>query len=71
MACALMVTYKLISIWFPAHSFATISGIILSIGIVGSITATAPLAMAVNWMGWRKSFLLIALIHLLSPCGST
>jgi predicted MFS family arabinose efflux permease len=64
MACVLMGTYTLISIWFPARSFATISGIILSIGIVGSITATAPLAMAVNWIGWRKSFLLIALIHL-------
>jgi len=64
MACALMGPYKLISIWFPPHAFATISGIILSIGTLGGIVATAPLAFAVNWIGWRGAFLLIALIHL-------
>ncbi|MBW1672883.1 MAG: MFS transporter, partial [Deltaproteobacteria bacterium] len=64
MACALMGPYKLISIWFPPRAFATTSGLILSIGTMGSIVATAPLAFAVNWIGWRKAFLLIALIHL-------
>jgi sugar phosphate permease len=64
MACALMGTYKFLSIWFPSHAFATISGIILSIGTLGSIVATAPLAVAVDWIGWRKAFILIAIIHL-------
>ncbi|MBW1614736.1 MAG: MFS transporter [Deltaproteobacteria bacterium] len=64
MACALMGPYKLISVWFPARAFATISGLILSIGTLGSIVATAPLAFAVNWIGWRKAFLFIAFIHL-------
>ncbi len=64
MACALMGTYKFISIWFPPHAFATISGLILSIGTLGSIVATAPLAVAVDWIGWRKAFLVIAIIHL-------
>jgi len=64
MACALMGPYKLISIWFPPHAFATTSGLILSIGTLGSIVATAPLPFAVNWIGWRGAFLLIALIHL-------
>ena len=65
MACALMGTYKFISEWFPSHSFATISGIIISFGTVGNVAATAPLAFAVDWMGWRNAFILIALIHLL------
>lgn len=64
MACALMGPYKLISVWFPPHAFATISGLILSIGTLGSIVATAPLAVTVNWIGWRKAFLGIAIIHL-------
>ena len=64
MACALMGPYKLISIWFPPRAFATTSGLILSIGTLGSIVATAPLAFAVNWIGWRGAFFLIALIHL-------
>jgi sugar phosphate permease len=64
MACALMGPYKLISLWFPPHAFGTTSGIILSVGTLGGIVATAPLAFAVNWIGWRGAFLLIALIHL-------
>ena len=64
MACALMGPYKLISLWFPPRAFGTTSGIILSIGTLGGIVATAPLAFSVNWIGWRGSFLLIALIHL-------
>jgi len=65
MACALMGTYKLLTIWFPPDTFATMSGFVLSIGTLGNVFATAPLAMAVNWLGWRKVFLFIALIHLL------
>lgn len=64
MACALMGPYKLISLWFPTHAFGTTSGLILSIGTLGNIVATAPLAFAVNWVGWRGAFVLIALIHL-------
>jgi len=65
MACALMGTFKLISLLFATNAFTTISGIILSIGTLGNILATAPLAFAVDLIGWRKAFLLIALIHLL------
>jgi sugar phosphate permease len=65
MACALMVTYKFISNWFPPNAFATMSGFVLSIGTLGNMLATAPLALAVKSMGWRKAFLLIALFHFL------
>jgi MFS family permease len=64
MACALMGTFTFISTWFPSRAFTTISGVIISIGMLGSIGATAPLAFAVDWVGWRKAFLLIALVHL-------
>jgi sugar phosphate permease len=64
MACALMGTFKFISLWFPPRTFATISGLIVSIGTLGNIVATAPLAFAVDWIGWRKAFLLISIIHL-------
>jgi len=63
MACALMGTFTFISTWFPRRSFTTISGILLSIGMLGSIGATVPLAFAVDGLGWRKTFLLIALVH--------
>jgi sugar phosphate permease len=60
-----MGTYKHISIWFPPGAFATISGLTLSIGTLGNAVATAPLAVAVTLVGWRKAFLLIVCIHLL------
>lgn len=65
MACALMGTYKHISIWFAPGAFATISGLTLSIGTLGNAVATAPLAVAVNLIGWRKAFLLVVCIHLI------
>jgi len=64
MACALMGPMKLFTVWFPVRAFATLSGVLISIGVIGSVVATAPLAIAVDWMGWRKSFLSVALIHL-------
>jgi predicted MFS family arabinose efflux permease len=63
MACALMGTFTFIYTWFPSRAFATISGVILSIGMLGSIGATVPLAFAVDGLGWRKTFILIALVH--------
>ena len=65
MACALMGTFKLISLWFPPYKFTTVSGIILSIGTLGNILATAPLAFTVDLIGWRRAFLLIAIAHLI------
>ena len=64
MACCMMGIFKLVSVWFPPHAFTTISGFILSIATLGSIGATAPLAFAVDWIGWRNAFLVIALVHL-------
>lgn len=63
MACGLMGTFQLISVWFPPRLFTTISGIFLAIGTLGSLGATVPLAVAVEWAGWRKTFLLIAVVH--------
>jgi len=63
MASALMGTFKLLTIWYPPQTFATMSSVVLSIGVLGVIFATAPLAVAVDWMGWRKALLLVALTH--------
>ena len=64
MACGLMGPLKLFTVWFSPGTFATVSAVFASIGFMGNIVATAPLAAVVDWIGWRKSFLLFALIHL-------
>jgi sugar phosphate permease len=65
MACNLMGTLKLMTTWFGPHSFATLSGIVFSIGTIGSIAATTPLVFLAREIGWRHSFILIAGVNLL------
>ncbi|MBU0734202.1 MAG: MFS transporter, partial [Proteobacteria bacterium] len=65
MACNLMGTLKLLTVWFSPSSFATLTGIVFSIGMVGNMAATTPLVLLVNAMGWRDSFLVIAGVNLL------
>ncbi len=64
MACNLMGTFKLLTHWFGPLVFATLSGVVVSIGTLGNIVATTPLVMLVEHMGWRQSFQLIAGINL-------
>lgn len=45
-----------ISRWFPPDRFATLTGIVLSVGLVGNLIATTPLAWATQAVGWRTVF---------------
>ncbi len=65
MACNFMGTLKLITIWFDAKQFATLSAFVVSIGTLGNIAAATPLVLMVQAIGWRKSFLVLAVITLL------
>jgi sugar phosphate permease len=65
MACNLMGTLKLLTVWFKPSSFATLTGVVFSIGTVGNMAATSPLVFLVNVMGWRHSFMVIAGVNLL------
>lgn len=65
MACNLMGTLKLLTDWFRPLVFATLSGIIVSLGTVGNMVSTTPLVYLVEKMGWRASFLVIAAVNLL------
>jgi len=60
MAANFMGTLKLLTVWFDLRKFATLSGIILSIGSLGSLAATSPLALLVQTLGWRVSFYVLA-----------
>lgn len=65
MACSLIGTFKILTIWFgPAH-FATLSAIIISIGSLGTLASTTPLVLSAQWLGWRSTFFLISFSHLL------
>ena len=68
MACNLMGTLKLVSNWFGPLTFATLSGVVFSIGTLGNIIATTPLVLLVEHMGWRHSYQFIAAINLALTC---
>ncbi|MBS7623180.1 MFS transporter, partial [Candidatus Bathyarchaeota archaeon] len=57
---AFLCIAKLISSWFDVRSFASLTGLVVSIGNIGALAASAPLALVVTSLGWRSSFLLIA-----------
>lgn len=50
--------------WFPADRFAALSGLQISIGTIGALMATAPLAFATEQIGWRASFVVAGLVTL-------
>ncbi len=58
-ASVLMATFTLFSHWYSKQEFGRVSGLMVAIGNLGNLCATAPLALAVGMFGWRSSFLLV------------
>lgn len=56
MAANLMGGLKLFTRWFSAGEFATMSGLLVGAGTLGNIAASTPLALLVDLIGWRSSF---------------
>src|SRR5215204_6220188 len=48
-----------ISRWFPPDRFSTMAALVLSIGLVGNLLATTPLAWGTELMGWRGVFAIV------------
>ncbi len=65
MACNLMGTFKLLTLWFSPRKFAVLMGVVVACGSVGNMVATTPLVVLVENIGWRAGFQLIAVIHFL------
>jgi predicted MFS family arabinose efflux permease len=63
MASVLMGTFKVFVLTFPADKFATLSGIIMSVGAIGTIAGTTPLAWLNLAIGWRLTFILTAVLN--------
>jgi predicted MFS family arabinose efflux permease len=45
-----------ISRWFPPDRFSTVTAMVMSIGLLGNLGATTPLAWASEAIGWRAVF---------------
>lgn len=62
---AVVGTLKLASNWFPAHRFAFLTGMMVTLGMLGAIFGEAPLALLVDHWGWRQSMIIMGVIGLL------
>ena len=59
-AC-LMASFKAFSQWFPLERQASLNATIMAAGGFGALTATVPLGWALPVIGWRGSFIALAL----------
>lgn len=51
--------------WFRTREFTTMTGLIVVVGSVGFLLATTPLALIVDWFGWRIAFSIITMYSLI------
>jgi MFS family permease len=58
-------TLKTLAEWYPPERFSAMTGLLVSMGGVGSLLASAPLAQAVQIVGWRNAFTGLAAITIL------
>jgi len=53
---------KIAADWFPLSHFGTLSAVTATVGVLGALGGTVPLAALVAAAGWRRAFILIALL---------
>lgn len=63
-AFAAVGTMKLAANWFPAQRFALLTGLMVTLGMLGAIGGEAPLALLVDNFGWRHSMVIMGVIGL-------
>ena len=64
MASMLMGPLKVFTLRFPSNQFATLLGLTVALGTVGSVLAASPLAYATSIIGWRISIATAGIITL-------
>ncbi|OEU46952.1 MAG: MFS transporter [Desulfobacterales bacterium S7086C20] len=58
-------TMKVLAEWFRVREFATMTGILMAMGGVGTLAAATPLALISTMIGWRFSFVAVGIVTLL------
>lgn len=54
-AFAFVNSMKLIANWFPARQFAFLSGLMMTVAMLGAVAGQAPLAQFIKWLDWRMA----------------
>lgn len=62
--CAFLGSLKIATLWFHPERLALVVGFTLLIGKIGASFGQAPLALLIDWIGWRQ-----ALLYVIVPIG--
>ncbi len=69
LSCVYVPTLKIFSIWFRKNEYATIAGMLVSLGNIGGLIAATPLAIMIVRFGWRNSVTGIGVVTVLLAIG--
>ena len=61
-AGGLMASFKAITLWFPRRRWPLVNGLIMGFGGLGTMAATTPIEMALEWTSWREVFHILAAV---------
>lgn len=64
-AFAAVGAMKLAANWFPPQRFALLTGIMVTIGMLGAIGGESPLALMIAKFGWRASMITLGIVGFL------
>ncbi|WP_375279376.1 MFS transporter [Pseudooctadecabacter sp.] len=61
----LMAAYYIFAKMYPAAMFSTLAGAMIGFGSLGNLASSAPMAWAVDALGWRETMVALAVLTLL------
>lgn len=56
---------KIAASWFEARRFPVLTGLMVTLGMIGAIGGEAPLALMIDHMGWRHSMMIMGWVGIL------
>ena len=63
MAVVYIPLMKLVAVWFGKRDFPQLNGIVIAVGNVGALAASAPLEMLAGYLGgWRPTFMFLGFV---------
>ncbi|MCX8110081.1 MAG: MFS transporter [Syntrophorhabdaceae bacterium] len=62
MAAMLMGSLKVLTLRFKPERFATLAGLMITAGAIGSLLSASPLAFFSSFLGWRVTFIITGVI---------
>ena len=55
---------KISTRWFPLHRYGFVTGVTLAVGVLGAVSAGAPLRVCINLFSWRPVMVVAAVLTL-------